>query len=75
MGLRETRERVSRQFKFLKSQLGCFRTTKYILFYSVFRRNRPIETIDGYNKRSTMERFRISPDRPIVDGGLRSLLI
>ena len=57
MESRETRGSMSRQVNLIEIQLECFRTMKYILFYSVFRRNRPIETIDGYDKRSTMDRF------------------
>ena len=61
---------MSRQVNLIEIQLECFITMKYILFYSVFGHNRLIETIDGYDKRSTMDRFLISPDCPIVDGTL-----
>ena len=75
MGLREAREKVSRQFNCLKSQLGCFRTTKNIEFYKEFDRNRPIETIDGYDKRSIVDRFRKCRIRRIVDGGPRCVAL
>ena len=65
------RRMVSRQLNWIEIQLGCLESSKYISFYSVFGRNRPIETINGYDERSTMDRFRISRDRPIVDGGSR----
>ena len=55
---REKRERVYLKSSIgLKSQLGCLESSKYILFYSVFGRNRPIETIDGYDKRPTIDRL------------------
>ena len=47
------------------------RTTKNIEFYRVFDRNCPIETIDGYDKRSTMDCFRKCRVRRIVDGWSR----
>ena len=50
------------------------RTMKNIEFYRVFDRNRPIKTIDGYDKRSTMDRFRKCRICPIFDEGLWSLL-
>ena len=65
------RRMVSRQFNWIEIQLGCLELSKYISFYSAFWHNSPIETIDGYNERSTMDRFRISRDHPIVDGGSR----
>ena len=40
-------------------------------FYRANFRNRPIETIDGYDKRSMMDRFRKYRDRRIADGGPR----
>ena len=43
-------------------------------FYKAKFRNRPIETIDGYDKRSMMDRFRKYRDRRIADGGPRSSL-
>ena len=35
--------------QFIDFQLECFRTSKNILFYSTFGRNRLIETINGYD--------------------------
>ena len=40
-------------------------------FYRANFRNRPIKTIDGYDKRSMMDRFQKYRDRRIVDGGPR----
>ena len=40
-------------------------------FYKAKFRNRPIETIDGYDKRSMMDRFWKYRDRRIADGGPR----
>ena len=40
-------------------------------FYRRKFRNRPIEMIDGYDKRSMMDRFRKYRDRRIADGGPR----
>ena len=44
-------------------------------FYREKFRNRPIETIDGYDKRSMMDRFRKYRDRRIVDGGPRCVAL
>ena len=51
MESRETRGSVSRQVNLIEIQLECFRIVKNILFYSVFGRNRPIETIDSYDEK------------------------
>ena len=51
------------------------RTTKNIEFYRVFDRNRSIEMIDNYDKRSMMDRFRKCCVRRIVDGGLRCVAL
>ena len=71
---RNERERVSRQLSLLEISTRMLRLMKNIEFYRVFDHNRPIETIDGYNKRSTMDRFWKCRVRPIFDEGLRSLL-
>ena len=71
MESREMRERVSRQLNLLEISTRMLRTTKNIEFYRVFDRNRPIETIDGYDKRFTMDRFRKYRVRRIVDGWSR----
>ena len=44
---------------------------KNMPFYKAKFRNRPIETIDGYDKRSMMDRFWKYRDRRIADGGPR----
>ena len=51
------------------------RTTKNIEFYRVFDRNRPIETIDGYDKGSMMDHFRKCCVRRIMDGGPRCVAL
>ena len=61
---------MSRQLNFLEISTRMLRTMKNIEFYRVFDRNRPIETIDGYDKRSTMDRFQKCRVRPIFDEGL-----
>ena len=73
--LKRNERRVSRQLNLLEISTRMLRAIKNIEFYRVFDRNRPIETIDCYNKRSTMDRFRKCRVRPIFDEGLRSLLI
>ena len=47
------------------------KNVKNMPFYKAKFRNRPIETIDGYDKRSMMDRFRKYRDRRIADGGPR----
>ena len=61
---------MSRQLNWIEIQLGCFRIMKNILFYSVFGRNRPIETIDGYDGTVHRGPFRLSRGRPILMNGL-----
>ena len=68
------RERVSRQLNWIEISTRMLRMTKNIEFYRVFDRNRPIERINGYDKRSTMDRFRKCRVRQIFDEGLGSLL-
>ena len=57
MESREMRERVSRQFNWIEISTRMLRIVKNTSFYRLFRRNRPIETIDGYDETSTMDRF------------------
>ena len=71
MESRETRGSVSRQVNLIEIQLECFRTTKNIEFYRGFDRNRPIETIHGYDKRSIVDSFRKCHVRRIANGGPR----
>ena len=60
---------MSRQLNWIEIQLGCFRIVKNILFYSVFGRNRPIETIDSYAGTVHRGPFQLSRSRPIsIDG-------
>ena len=48
---------MSRQLNFLEISTRMLTNVKNTSFYRGFDRNRPIETIDGYDKRSTMDRF------------------
>ena len=66
---------MSRQLNLLEISTRMLRTTKNIEFYRVFDRNRPIETINGYDKRSTMDRFQKCRVRRIADGWSRCSLI
>ena len=66
---------MSRQLNFLEISARMLRTTKNIEFYRVFDRNRPIETIDDYDKRSTMDYFWNCRVRRIADGWSRCSLI
>ena len=69
MESRETRGMVSRQFNLIEIQLKCLQMSKYISFYSVFWRNRSIETIDGYDGTVHRGPFQLSRSRPIsIDG-------
>ena len=45
--------------------LECFTTTKNTSFYSVFGRNRPIVSIDGYDEMVHRGSFQLSRSRPI----------
>ena len=49
MGSRDSRGEMSKQINFLDFQLECFTNRKNMSFYRAFGRNRPIETIDGYD--------------------------
>ena len=73
MESRETREKVSRQFNWIEISTRMLRIVKNTSFYRLFGRNRPIETIDGYDETSTMDRFRKYRDRRIRDGGSRCI--
>ena len=64
----------NRQGRCLDSQLdlfllGCIRTTKNTCIYRAFDRNRPIETIDGYDETVHDGPFRLSRGRRIVMDG------
>ena len=65
MQSRETRERVSRQLNWIKISTRMLRIMKNTSFYRLFGRNCPIETIDGYDETSTMDRFGKYRDRRI----------
>ena len=57
MESRETREKVSRQFNWTEISTRMLRILKNTSFYRLFGHNHPIETIDGYDETSTMDRF------------------
>ena len=73
MELRETREKVSRQFNWIEISTRMFRIVKNTSFYRLFGCNRPIETIDGYDETSMMDRFWKCHDPRIRDGGPRCI--
>ena len=50
MESRDLRREVSKQINLLDFKLKCITNQKNISFYRVFGRNRPIETIDGYDE-------------------------
>ena len=49
--------------------LECLQRTKNTLFYSIFGRNRPIVSIDGYNGTLHRGPFQLSRGRRIVMDG------
>ena len=61
---------MSRQLNWIEISTRMLRIVKNTSFYRLFGRNRLIETIDGYDETSTMDRFRKCHDRPIVMDGL-----
>ena len=69
MESRETRGKVSRQLNWMEFHLGCLQLSKNISLYRVFDRNRPIETIDGYDEMVHDGPFGKYRDRPIVMKG------
>ena len=71
MESRETRGMVSRQFNLIEIQLECLQMSKNISLYRAFDRNRPIETIDGYDETVHRGPLRICRIRRIVDGWSR----
>ena len=50
MESRDSRGEVSKQINCFDFQLECLQSSKNISLYRVFYRNRPIETIDGYDE-------------------------
>ena len=50
MGLRDSSGEVSKQMNCFDFQLEWFRTSKNTSIYTHFGRNRPIETIEGYDE-------------------------
>ena len=59
------RERVSRQLSWIEISTRMLTILKNRSFYRLFGCNRPIETIDGYDETSTMDRFGKYHDRRI----------
>ena len=49
MGLRDLRGEVSKQINCFDFQLECLESPKNISIYTLFGRNRSIETIDSYD--------------------------
>ena len=48
--LRDSRREVSKQINWIDFLLECLESPKNIFIYTLFRRNRPMETIDGYDE-------------------------
>ena len=69
MESRETRERVSRQFNWIEISTRMLRTSEELSIYTKFGRNRPIETIDGYDGTVHRGPFQLSRSRPISING------
>ena len=69
MESRDSRGEVSKQIKLLDFQLECIQITKNMSFYRAFDRNRPIETVDGYDGTVHHGPFQISHGRPILING------
>ena len=49
MGSRDLRREVSKQINLLDFKLECVQMGRTCLIYRLFGRNRPIETINGYD--------------------------
>ena len=67
-GIRETRERVSRQLNWIEISTRMIRIVKNILFYRLFRRSHPIVLIDFYNGTVHRGPFQTSRGRRMVMG-------
>ena len=65
------RERGVLIVNWIESQTRMLKNVKNMPFYKAQFCNCPIETIDGYDKRSMMDRLRKYRDRQIADGGPR----
>ena len=63
------RGEVSRQINFLISNSNALEHRRTSFFYSTFGRNRPIETIDGYDRMVHRGPFQLSHSRSIVMDG------
>ena len=58
---------MSKQINWIDFYLECITNRKNISFYMVFGRNRPIETIDGYDETVHREPFQTYRSRLIFD--------
>ena len=65
MESREMRGKVSRLLNYIEFQLECLQSSKNKSFYSVFGCNRPIVSIDGYDRTVHRGPFQFSHDRQI----------
>ena len=69
MESRDSRREVSKQINLLDFKLECLQIGRTCLIYSLFGRNRPIETINGYDGTVHRGPFQLSRSRLIlVDG-------
>ena len=70
MESRDLRREVSKQINLLDFKLECLQIGRTCLIYRLFGRNRPIETIDGYNGTVHRGPFQLSYSRRILMDGL-----
>ena len=70
MESRDSRGELSKQIKLLDFHLKCIQSSKNMSFYRVSDRNRPIETIDGYDELVHRGPFRLNRNRRIVMDGM-----
>ena len=69
MESRDSRTEVSKQINWIDFYLECITNQKNISFDRIFGRNRPIETIEGYDETVHRGPFRLYCSRPIVMEG------
>ena len=69
MESRETREKVFRQLNQIEISTRMLTNVEEQSFYWTFDRNRPIETIDGYNGTVHRGPFHLSRGCPILING------
>ena len=68
MKSRDLRREVSKQINWIDFYLECLENRNNISIYTLFGRNRPIETMDGYDETVNRGPFRLYHSRRIFDG-------